>query len=84
MDKFRHFLTELSARDTIMAGYYSLTFLLAIFVTFAKMAAIATLLKIYIEPRLLNRESNRLNMAATVAILKIYFDFLFLLNGKAC
>ena len=25
MDKFRKFFTELSARDTIMAGYYSLT-----------------------------------------------------------
>ena len=30
MGKFRHFFTELSARDTIMAGYYSLTFLLAL------------------------------------------------------
>ena len=28
MGKFRHCLTELSVRDTIMAGYYSLTFLL--------------------------------------------------------
>ena len=27
MDKFRQFFSELSARDTIMAGYYSLTFL---------------------------------------------------------
>ena len=27
MDKFRQCLTELSVRDTIMAGYYSLTFL---------------------------------------------------------
>ena len=25
MGKLRHFLTELSARDTIMAGYYGLT-----------------------------------------------------------
>ena len=28
MGKFRQCLTELSARDTIMAWYYSLTFLL--------------------------------------------------------
>ena len=28
MDKCRQCLTELSARDKIMAGYYSLTFLL--------------------------------------------------------
>ena len=28
MGKLRQCLTELSARDTIMAGYYSLTFLL--------------------------------------------------------
>ena len=28
MDKFCRCLTELSARDMIMAGYYSLTFLL--------------------------------------------------------
>ena len=28
MENFRQSLTELSARDTIMAGYYSLTFLL--------------------------------------------------------
>ena len=28
MDKFRQCLTELFARDTIMAGYYSLMFLL--------------------------------------------------------
>ena len=35
MGKFRQCLTELSARDTIMAGYYSLTFLLHVtFVTF--------------------------------------------------
>ena len=27
MDKFRHCLTELSARNTIMTGYYSLAFL---------------------------------------------------------
>ena len=30
MCKFRHCLTELSVRDTIMAWYYSLTFLLAL------------------------------------------------------
>ena len=30
MGKFRQIFTELSARDTIMAGYYSLTFLFAI------------------------------------------------------
>ena len=27
MGKFRQYLTELPARDTIMAGFYSLTFL---------------------------------------------------------
>ena len=27
MDKFRRMFTELSVRDTTMAGYYSLTFL---------------------------------------------------------
>ena len=30
MGKFPHCLTELSARDKIMAGYYRLTFLLSI------------------------------------------------------
>ena len=30
MGKFRQKLTELSARDKIMAGYYSLTFVFAI------------------------------------------------------
>ena len=30
MGKFPQFLTELSARDTIMAGYYSLMFLLSL------------------------------------------------------
>ena len=30
MGNFRQILTELSARDTIMAGYYSLTFLFII------------------------------------------------------
>ena len=34
MGKFRQCLTELSTRDTIMAGYYSLTFLFFLFVCF--------------------------------------------------
>ena len=33
MGKFCQIFTELSARDTIMAGYYSLTFLLIIYVS---------------------------------------------------
>ena len=32
MGKFRQIFTELSARDTIVAGYYSLTFLFNLFI----------------------------------------------------
>ena len=34
MGKFRQCLTELSARGTIMAGYYSLTFFVVVFFVF--------------------------------------------------
>ena len=41
MDKFRQCLTELSAHDTIMAGYYSLTFLYCLYLAaFRKVIAV--------------------------------------------
>ena len=39
MEEFRQCLTQLSARDTIMAGYYSLMFLLLLLFIFSNLQA---------------------------------------------